>query len=113
MASAKKNKRQKEKRQRKADKKAEKAKKAEQRAAKKAAKQEEKEGSKSDRDDQTKTGRQTKMRGRRCWDQKKALTKLGLQKMPSKSSLNKLTCVQKKIKELLVNCAKDILSKTN
>merc|ERR1711962_157087 len=98
----KKRQRQKEKRERKAEKKAEKekkvekAKKAEQRAAKKAAKLEEKEASKSDKD-----------------DQKKALTKLGLQKMPSKSSLNKLTCVHKKIKELLVNCAKDILSKTN
>merc|ERR1719204_209829 len=98
----KKNQTQKEKRERKAEKKAEKekkvekAKKAEQRAAKKAAKLEEKEASKSDKD-----------------DQKKALTKLGLQKMPSKSSLNKLTCVQNKMKELLVNCAKDILSKTN
>jgi len=81
-----------EKAEKKADKRARKAKKA----AKKAAKQEEKEASKSDKD-----------------DKKKALTKLGLQKMPSKSSLNKLTCVQKKIKELLVNCAKDILSKTN
>jgi len=81
-----------EKAEKKADKRARKAKKA----AKKAAKQEEKEASKSDKD-----------------DQKKALTKLGLQKMPSKSSLNKLTCVQNKIKELLVNCAKDILSKTN
>merc|ERR1711872_726870 len=63
---------------------------------KRAARQKEREASKSDKD-----------------DQKKALTKLGLQKMPSKGSLNKLTCVQKKIKELLVNCAKDILSKTN
>jgi len=80
----------------KADKRARKTKKAEKKAEKKAAKQEEKEASKSDKD-----------------DKKKALTKLGLQKMPSKSSLNKLTCVQKKIKELLVNCAKDILSKTN
>jgi len=79
-----------------ADKKAKKIEKAERRAAKKAERQEEKEASKSDKD-----------------DQKKALTKLGLQKMPSKSSLNKLTCVQNKIKELLVNCAKDILSKTN
>jgi len=86
-------KRQKEK---KADKRARKAKKAEKKAEKKAARQEEKEASKSDKD-----------------NQKKALTKLGLQKMPSKSSLNKLTCVQNKIKELLVNCAKDILSKTN
>merc|ERR1712107_860252 len=74
------------------DKRAKKAKKAE----KKAARQKEREASKSDKD-----------------DQKKALTKLGLQKMPSEGSLNKLTCVQKKIKELLVNCAKDILSKTN
>merc|ERR1712115_369346 len=86
----------KEKKERKADKRARKTKKAEKKAEKKAAKQEEKEASKSDKD-----------------DKKKALTKLGLQKMPSKSSLNKLTCVQKKIKELLVNCAKDILSKTN
>jgi len=86
-----------EKKERKAEKKAKKAaEKKEQRAAKIAARQEEKEASKSDKD-----------------DQKKALTKLGLQKMPSKSSLNKLTCVQNKIKELLVNCAKDILSKTN
>merc|ERR1711872_76194 len=85
-------KKKKERKERKIDKRAKKAKKAE----KKAARQKEKEASKSDKD-----------------DQKKALTKLGLQKMPSKGSLNKLTCVQKKIKELLVNCAKDILSKTN
>merc|ERR1712180_42802 len=84
------------KQEKEADKKAKKIEKAERRAAKKAARQEEKDASKSDKD-----------------DQKKALTKLGLQKMPSKSSLNKLTCVQNKIKELLVNCAKDILSKTN
>jgi len=89
-------KRQNKKNEKEADKKAKKAEKAERRAAKKAAKQEKKEASKSDKD-----------------NQKKALTKLGLQKMPSKSSLNKLTCVQNKIKELLVNCAKDILSKTN
>jgi len=85
-------KKKKERKERKIDKRAKKAKKAE----KKAARQKEREASKSDKD-----------------DQKKALTKLGLQKMPSKGSLNKLTCVQKKIKELLVNCAKDILSKTN
>merc|ERR1711973_408433 len=85
-------KKKKEIKERKIDKRAKKAKKAE----KKAARQKEREASKSDKD-----------------DQKKALTKLGLQKMPSKGSLNKLTCVQKKIKELLVNCAKDILSKTN
>jgi len=85
-------KKKKERKERKIDKRAKKAKKAE----KKAASQKEREASKSDKD-----------------DQKKALTKLGLQKMPSKGSLNKLTCVQKKIKELLVNCAKDILSKTN
>merc|ERR1712142_761946 len=75
----------------KADKRARKAKKADKKAEKKVARQEKKEASKSDKD-----------------DQKKALTKLGLKKMPSKSSLNKLTCVQNKIKELLVNCAKDI-----
>merc|ERR1712180_337334 len=85
-------KKKKERKERKIDKRAKKAKKAE----KKAARQKEREASKSDKD-----------------DQKKALTKLGLQKMPSKGSLNKLTCVQNKIKELLVNCAKDILSKTN
>jgi len=79
-----------------ADKRARKAEKAEKKAEKKVARQKKKEASKSDKD-----------------DKKKALTKLGLQKMPSKSSLNKLTCVQNKIKELLVNCAKDILSKTN
>merc|ERR1712114_159102 len=45
--------------------------------------------------------------------QKKALSKLGLKKMPSKSSMEKLTCVQEKISELLVRCAKNILSKTN
>jgi len=111
--NCKKDKRQKKKKERKTEKKAKKAaekkakkaaekkakkaaEKKEQRAAKIAARQEEKEASKSDKD-----------------DQKKALTKLGLQKMPSKSSLNKLTCVQNKIKELLVSCAKDILSKTN
>merc|ERR1711872_725051 len=85
-------KKKKERKERKIDKKAKKAKEP----RKKAASQKEREASKSDKD-----------------DQKKALTKLGLQKMPSKGSLNKLTCVQKKIKELLVNCAKDILSKTN
>jgi len=45
--------------------------------------------------------------------QKNALSKLGLKKMPSKSSMEKLTCVQDKISELLVRCAKNILSKTN
>merc|ERR1712025_537768 len=45
--------------------------------------------------------------------QKKALSKFGLKKMPSKSSMEKLTCVQEKISELLVRCAKNILSKTN
>merc|ERR1711973_247283 len=94
--NCKKDKRQKKKKERKTEKKAKKAaEKKEQRAAKIAARQEEKEASKSDKDDQ----------------KKKALTKLGLQKMPSKSSLNKLSCVQNKIKELLVSCAKDILSK--
>jgi len=44
---------------------------------------------------------------------KEALSKLGLKKMPSKSSMEKLTCVQEKISELLVRCAKNILSKTN
>merc|ERR1711934_469670 len=44
---------------------------------------------------------------------KKALSKLGLKKMPSKSTLEKLSCVQEKITELLVRCAKNILSKTN
>jgi len=44
---------------------------------------------------------------------KKALSKLGLKKMPSKSTLEKLSCVQEKITELLVRCAKSILSKTN
>merc|ERR1712222_251234 len=44
---------------------------------------------------------------------KKALSKLGLKKMPSKSTLEKLECVQNKITELLIGCAKNILSKTN
>merc|ERR1712233_286274 len=44
---------------------------------------------------------------------KEALSKLGLKKMPSKSSMEKLTCVQDKVSELLVRCAKNILSKTN
>jgi len=44
---------------------------------------------------------------------KKALSKLGLKKMPSKSTLEKLTCVHDKITELLIRCAKNILSKTN
>jgi len=44
---------------------------------------------------------------------KKALSKLGLKKMPSKSTLKKLGCVQEKITELLIGCAKNILSKTN
>jgi len=41
------------------------------------------------------------------------LSKLGLKKMPSKSTLEKLECVQDKIAELLIGCAKNILSKTN
>jgi len=44
---------------------------------------------------------------------KKALSKLGLKKMPSKSTLEKLTCVHDKITELVIRCAKNILSKTN
>merc|ERR1711934_1209739 len=44
---------------------------------------------------------------------KKALSKLGLKKMPSKSTLEKLTCVHDKITELLIRCAKNILSNTN
>jgi len=44
---------------------------------------------------------------------KKALSKLGLKKMPSKSTLEKLTCVHDKITELLIRCAKNILSQTN
>merc|ERR1711981_1111770 len=44
---------------------------------------------------------------------KKALSKLGLKKMPSRSTLEKLSCVQEKITKLLVRCAKNILSKTN
>jgi len=45
--------------------------------------------------------------------QKKALSTLGLKKMPSKSSMAKLRCVKDKISELLIRCAKNILSKTN
>ena len=45
--------------------------------------------------------------------QRKALSKLGLKKMPSKSTLEKLSCVHDKMTELLVRCAKNILSKTN
>ena len=80
-----------------AEKKAEKeAKKEAKRADRKAKKEANKESSNAEKD------------GR-----KKALSKLGLKKMPSKSTLEKLTCVHDKITELLIRCAKNILSKTN
>jgi len=85
------------KKTKKAEKKAEKkAKKEANRADRKAKKEANKESSNAEKD------------GR-----KKALSKLGLKKMPSKSTLEKLTCVHDKITELLIRCAKNILSKTN
>merc|ERR1711934_1192699 len=85
------------KKTKKAEKKAEKkAKKEAIRADRKAKKEANKESSNAEKD------------GR-----KKALSKLGLKKMPSKSTLEKLTCVHDKITELLIRCAKNILSNTN
>jgi len=81
-------------------KKAKKAQKEKERKKKKADRKAEKEANKESSNDEKES-------------RKKALSKLGLKKMPSKSTLEKLSCVQEKITELLVRCAKNILSKTN
>merc|ERR1712212_567056 len=81
-------------------------KKAEEKAAKKAAKKAERKAAKTEKKAKKSSNAEKDAR-------KKALSKLGLKKMPSKSTLEKLTCVQDKITELLIGCAKNILSKTN
>merc|ERR1719447_2663491 len=86
-----------------------KAKKEAKKEAKKAAKKETK---KAERKADKKVGNTESAKAEKD-ARKKALSKLGLKKMPSKSMLEKLTCVQDKITELLVTCAKNILSKTN
>merc|ERR1711971_181346 len=94
------------KKARKATKKA--GKRAEDKAAKKAAKKA-KQAKKAER----KADKKAKEANGEKDARKKALSKLGLKKMPSKSILQKLECVQDKITELLIGCAKNILSKTN
>jgi len=86
-----------------------KAKKEAKKEAKKAAKKETK---KAERKADKKVGNTESAKAEKD-ARKKALSKLGLKKMPSKSTLEKLTCVQDKITQLLVTCAKNILSKTN
>jgi len=98
-------------------------KKAAKRAAKKAAKKEKKEAKKAVRkagkEEERKAEQEAKKKKAKESSKaekdarKKALSKLGLKKMPSKSTLEKLTCVQDKIRELVVACAKNILSNTN
>jgi len=85
------------------------AKKKAKKEAKKAAKKETK---KAERKADKKVGNTESAKAEKD-ARKKALSKLGLKKMPSKSTLEKLTCVQDKITQLLVTCAKNILSKTN
>merc|ERR1712037_642203 len=84
------------------------AKKAAAKAEKKAEKQAKKEADRKAKKEANKESSNAEKDGR-----KKALSKLGLKKMPSKSTLEKLTCVHDKITELLIRCAKKILSKTN
>jgi len=84
------------------------AKKAAAKAEKKAEKQAKKEADRKAKKEANKESSNAEKDGR-----KKALSKLGLKKMPSKSTLEKLTCVHDKITELLIRCAKNILSKTN
>ena len=76
--------------------------------AKKEAKKEAKRADKKAKKEANKESLNAEKDGR-----KKALSKLGLKKMPSKSTLEKLTCVHDKITELLIRCAKNILSQTN
>merc|ERR1712212_677794 len=93
---------------------AKKAAKKEKRKAKKEARKARKQGEKKAEQKVKKTEKKAKESSKAEKDaRKKALSKLGLKKMPSKSTLEKLTCVQDKIRELVVACAKNILSKTN
>merc|ERR1712010_6371 len=85
--------------------------KAAERAAKKDKKKEKKEAKKAARKAEKEAKKESSNAEKEA--RKKALSKLGLKKMPSKSTLEKLSCVQEKITELLVRCAKNILSKTN
>merc|ERR1712037_296307 len=78
---------------------------------KKAAKQAEREAERADKKAKKEANKESSNAEKD--GRKKALSKLGLKKMPSKSTLEKLTCVHDKITELLIRCAKKILSKTN
>merc|ERR1712037_956201 len=83
-------------------------------AAKAAKKEKKKAAKKAEREDKKAKKEANKESSNAEKDgRKKALSKLGLKKMPSKSTLEKLTCVHDKITELLIRCAKKILSKTN
>merc|ERR1712055_214279 len=92
-----------------------KTKKGARKAARKTHKQERKAAERAAKKDKKKEKKEAKKAARKAEKEarKKALSKLGLKKMPSKSTLEKLSCVQEKITELLVRCAKNILSKTN
>merc|ERR1712168_428285 len=90
-----------------------KAKKKETKAKKKAARKEDKKAQKKAAKKADKKVENTESSKAEKDARKKALSKLGLKKMPSTSTLEKLTCVQDKITQLLVTCAKNILSKTN
>jgi len=87
------------------------AEKAAARAEEKAEKQDKKEAKRADRKAKKEANKESSNAEKD--GRKKALSKLGLKKMPSKSTLEKLTCVHDKITELLIRCAKNILSKTN
>merc|ERR1712192_103359 len=80
--------------------------KAEEKTAKKAVKAERKAEEKADKKEKEAKDSSNGEKDAR----KKALSKLGLKKMPSKSTLEKLECVQDKIAEPLIGCAKNILS---
>merc|ERR1712037_216754 len=82
-----------------------------QKKAQKAQKEEKRKKKKADRKAEKEANKESLNAEKEA--RKKALSKLGLKKMPSKSTLEKLSCVQEKITELLVRCAKNILSKTN
>jgi len=82
-----------------------------QKKAQKAQKEEKRKKKKADRKAEKEANKESLNAEKEA--RKKALSKLGLKKMPSKSTLEKLSCVQEKITELLVRCAKSILSKTN
>merc|ERR1712212_1250908 len=71
-----------------------------QKKAKKAQKKEERKKKKADRKAEKESNKESSNDEKEA--RKKALSKLGLKKMPSKSPLEKLSCVQEKITELLV-----------